>query len=163
MLTGIFAGITWALETVVLGIALSMHPFVSTKEGLFLAPFISTFIHDATSAFYMLIYNTFKKSFTRKSKELMDLYDFSDCLELVNDFVYLNNGFTSINYYVWSDIKRKIDKNGRLYGWEYLPFAVTFNINQGNETYHTIRYSIGKDGFQELDGKYIVRQSRYIS
>lgn len=109
------------------------------------------------------IYNTFKKSFTRKSKELMDLYDFSDCLELVNDFVYLNNGFTSINYYVWSDIKRKIDKNGRLYGWEYLPFAVTFNINQGNETYHTIRYSISKDGFQELDGKYIVRQSRYIS
>ena len=109
------------------------------------------------------IYNTFKKSFTRKSKELMDLYDFSDCLELVNDFVYLNNGFTSINYYVWSDIKRKIDKNGRLYGWEYLPFAVTFNINQGNETYHTIRYSVGKDGFQELDGRYIVRQSRYIS
>ena len=60
MVSGIFAGITWALETVVLGIALSMHPFVSTKEGLFLAPFISTFIHDAASAFYMLIYNTFK-------------------------------------------------------------------------------------------------------
>lgn len=60
MVSGIFAGITWALETVVLGIALSMHPFVSTKEGLFLAPFISTFIHDATSAFYMLIYNTCK-------------------------------------------------------------------------------------------------------
>ncbi len=60
MLTGIFAGITWALETVVLGIALAMSSFVSTEEAVLLAPFIATFLHDAFSAVYMLIYNTLR-------------------------------------------------------------------------------------------------------
>ena len=59
---GIFAGIAWALETVILGIALSMAPFVSTTQGLFLAPFISTFLHDASSAIYMLIFNGLKRN-----------------------------------------------------------------------------------------------------
>lgn len=57
MITGIFAGITWALETVVIAIALSMTPFVSTAEGMFLAPFVSTFLHDTFSATYMWIYS----------------------------------------------------------------------------------------------------------
>jgi len=60
MLTGIFAGVTWALETVVLGIALSMTPFISNETALFLAPFVSTFLHDAASALYMWIYNALK-------------------------------------------------------------------------------------------------------
>ncbi|MBQ4528525.1 MAG: DMT family transporter [Clostridia bacterium] len=60
MFTGITAGITWALETVILGIALSMTPFVSDAEALFLAPFVSTFIHDAMSAIYMLVFNGFR-------------------------------------------------------------------------------------------------------
>ena len=59
MLAGIIAGIMWALETVVLGVALSMGPFVSTAQGVFLAPFVSTFIHDMTSAICLLIYNGF--------------------------------------------------------------------------------------------------------
>lgn len=54
---GIIAGITWALETVILGIALAMSPFVSDAEGLFLAPFVSTFIHDAASAVFLLCIN----------------------------------------------------------------------------------------------------------
>ena len=54
---GILAGVTWALETVILGIALTMTPFVSTVEALFLAPFVSTFLHDLFSAVYMWIYN----------------------------------------------------------------------------------------------------------
>lgn len=57
MISGIFAGITWALETVILGIALAASPFVSTEEAVFLAPFVSTFLHDAFSSVYMLIYN----------------------------------------------------------------------------------------------------------
>lgn len=60
MVTGILAGITWALETVILGIALTMTPFVSDEMGLLLAPFVSTFIHDGISALYMLIYNGIK-------------------------------------------------------------------------------------------------------
>ena len=62
MFSGIFAGIMWALETVMLGIALSMSPFISTEQGLFLAPFISTFIHDAYSAIYMLIFNGLRRN-----------------------------------------------------------------------------------------------------
>ena len=57
MITGIFAGITWALETVILGIALGMSPFVSGGEAMLLAPFIATFLHDAFSAIFMFIYN----------------------------------------------------------------------------------------------------------
>ena len=57
MITGIFAGITWALETVILGIALGMSPFVSTAEAMLLAPFVATFMHDAFSAIFMFIYN----------------------------------------------------------------------------------------------------------
>ncbi|MCI9659849.1 MAG: EamA family transporter, partial [Lachnospiraceae bacterium] len=44
MIYGIIAGITWALETIILGIALAMTPFVSTTQAVFLAPFVSTFL-----------------------------------------------------------------------------------------------------------------------
>ncbi len=60
MLCGIFAGITWALETVILGMALSMAPFVSDAQAVFLAPFVSTFLHDAISALFLLCVNGWK-------------------------------------------------------------------------------------------------------
>ena len=50
MLMGILSGITWAIETIVLGIALSMTPFVSSEQAIVLAPFASTFLHDLFSA-----------------------------------------------------------------------------------------------------------------
>ena len=57
MIPGIIAGVTWALETIILGIALAMSPFCSTEQAIFLAPFVSTFLHDAFSAIWALIYN----------------------------------------------------------------------------------------------------------
>lgn len=57
MIAGILAGITWSIETIVLGIALAMTPFVSTKRAIFLAPFVSTFLHDACAAVWATIYN----------------------------------------------------------------------------------------------------------
>lgn len=57
MISGIIAGITWALETIILGIALAMTPFVSTEQAVFLAPFVSTFLHDACSSIWATIYN----------------------------------------------------------------------------------------------------------
>ncbi len=54
MLTGILAGITWALETVILGIALGMAPFLSTQQVIVLAPFVATFLHDAFSSVFLL-------------------------------------------------------------------------------------------------------------
>lgn len=57
MIAGIIAGITWAIETIVLGIALSMSPFFATEQAIVLAPFASTFLHDAFSAVWSCIYN----------------------------------------------------------------------------------------------------------
>ena len=57
MLAGIIAGITWAIETIVLGIALAMTPFVSTEQAVVLAPFASTFLHDFFSAIWACAYN----------------------------------------------------------------------------------------------------------
>ena len=62
MICGILAGITWAAETVIIGIALAMTPFVTSVEAMFLAPFVSTFIHDAASAIYMMLYNGFRRN-----------------------------------------------------------------------------------------------------
>ncbi len=57
MFAGIIAGATWAIATVVLGIALGMSPFCSTEQAIFLAPFVSTFLHDACSAIWSMVYN----------------------------------------------------------------------------------------------------------
>ena len=60
MFAGIIAGITWAIETVVLGIALAMSPFATTEQAIFLAPFVRTFLHDLFSAIFATIYNGFR-------------------------------------------------------------------------------------------------------
>ena len=57
MVYGILAGVTWAIETIILGMALAMTPFISTDQAVFLAPFVSTFLHDACSAIWAAIYN----------------------------------------------------------------------------------------------------------
>ena len=57
MLAGILSGITWAVETIILGMALDMAPFVSTEQAIALAPFVSTFLHDAFSALWVSAYN----------------------------------------------------------------------------------------------------------
>ena len=57
MFTGLFAGITWGIETVLLGIAVSAAFFESSSKMLFLAPFICVFLHDVCSAFCITVYN----------------------------------------------------------------------------------------------------------
>ena len=74
MITGIFAGITWALETIVIAIALSLTPFVSSSEGIFLAPFVSTFLHDTFSAAYLWLFSGFR----RETKNIFDMCKTSD-------------------------------------------------------------------------------------
>lgn len=70
MFSGIIAGITWAVETIVLGIALAMQPFVSTEQAVFLAPFVSTFIHDAFSAIWAGFYNGIRGNLPNVAKAL---------------------------------------------------------------------------------------------
>lgn len=53
---GVVSGITWAIDTVLIGIVLSMSTFLSFQEILLVAPLISTFLHDTFSAIWMIIY-----------------------------------------------------------------------------------------------------------
>lgn len=57
MFAGIIAGIAWAVETIILGIALAM------------APFASTFLHDTFSAIWSCIYNGVKGNLSGVAKE----------------------------------------------------------------------------------------------
>lgn len=70
MITGLAAGIFWAIDTVILGIALAMTPFVSTEQAVFLAPFVSTFLHDFCSAVWMVIYMGIRKQYRNVGKAL---------------------------------------------------------------------------------------------
>ncbi len=70
MLAGMIAGITWAIETIVIGIALAMTPFVSTEKAIMLAPFVSTFVHDFFSAVWAFIYNGIKGNLPSVAKAL---------------------------------------------------------------------------------------------
>ena len=80
MIYGVLAGVTWALETIILGVALAMSPFVETEQAIFLAPFVSTFLHDACSAIWAMLYNAVRgnlknvwKAFKTKSGKFVVL------------------------------------------------------------------------------------------
>lgn len=53
---GLFSGILWGLDTVVLGIALSMSPYIGTAEVIAFAAIASSFLHDAGCAIWLMIY-----------------------------------------------------------------------------------------------------------
>lgn len=61
MKKGLLSGLFWGLNTVVIGIALSMNSFTSDVGVIALAPLISTFIHDFFSTIWMFIYMAIKK------------------------------------------------------------------------------------------------------
>ena len=67
---GLGAGIFWALDTVILGIALSQGCFLDSRQAVFLAPFISTFLHDAFSCLWMLLYTGIRKQFRKVLRAL---------------------------------------------------------------------------------------------
>ncbi len=65
MFSGIIAGVTWAIATLILGMALSMNQFCSTQQAIFLAPFVSTFLHDTFSAVFATTYNGVKGNLSK--------------------------------------------------------------------------------------------------
>ena len=79
MATGIFAAMLWALETVTSGLALDADFIKTIQKGVFLAPFVCTFFHDAVSAIYLWIYAITR----RKTKELWLVFKSSDFKWLV--------------------------------------------------------------------------------
>lgn len=53
---GLTSGILWGLDTVVLGIALSMSPYIGTIEAIAFASIASSFLHDFFCAIWLFIY-----------------------------------------------------------------------------------------------------------
>ena len=70
MIAGILAAITWAMETLTIGIAMAMTPFVSTEQAILLAPFVSTFLHDFFSAVWTCAYNGIRGNLSNVVKAL---------------------------------------------------------------------------------------------
>jgi len=52
---GLVSGLTWAIDTVLIGIVLSMTTFMEFQDILLVAPLVSTFLHDTFSAVWMMI------------------------------------------------------------------------------------------------------------
>lgn len=65
MIHGVAAAITWALDTVILSIALSNAAFVSTPQAIALASFTSTFLHDASSAVFSFLYMAIRRKLSQ--------------------------------------------------------------------------------------------------
>lgn len=61
LFSGALSGLFWGLDTVLTGMILCMSPLIETKEVIFLAPFISAFLHDVFSSLWMLLYMGVKK------------------------------------------------------------------------------------------------------
>lgn len=57
---GLFSGLLWGLDTVVLGIGLSMAPYIGTVEAIAFAAIASSFLHDAFCATWLWIYMAIK-------------------------------------------------------------------------------------------------------
>lgn len=76
---GLMSGLLWGLDTVILGIALSMSPFIGTAEAIAFASIASSFLHDAFCAIWLFLYmairrrlgDTLKALKTRSGKVVM--------------------------------------------------------------------------------------------
>ena len=64
MTEGLLAGLFLGLDTVILGFALSLLPFPKSANALFLAPFLSTFLHDLFSSIWIFLYTGVRKGFS---------------------------------------------------------------------------------------------------
>lgn len=58
---GVASAIMWGADTVMMGIVLSMTPFIESEEVIFIAPIVSAFLHDIFSTLWTFIYLSSKK------------------------------------------------------------------------------------------------------
>lgn len=62
-LSALGSGVAWSIDTILIGIILAKSPFIDTEKAIVLAPFVSTFLHDAISAIWVSIYNMIRGEF----------------------------------------------------------------------------------------------------
>lgn len=53
---GLFSGILWGLDTVILGIGLAIAPYTGSADAVTFASIVSSFLHDAFCAIWLLVY-----------------------------------------------------------------------------------------------------------
>lgn len=57
---GLLSGLTWAIDTILIGVVLSSALFLSSEQVIFLAPLVSTFLHDLLSSLWMMVFMAFR-------------------------------------------------------------------------------------------------------
>lgn len=68
--SALISGITWGIDTVLIGIALTMTPFVDVEKAIVFAPFVSTFVHDVFSAIWITLYQMVKGNLSNVFKSM---------------------------------------------------------------------------------------------
>lgn len=63
--SALLSGISWGLDTTIVGVILAMGPYVSTPRAIIVAPIVGAFLHDSFSAIWMTILAIFKKDLAR--------------------------------------------------------------------------------------------------
>ena len=104
---GIASGFLWGLDTVILGIALTMGAFIGTPEAIAFAAIASAFMHDAACAIWLFLYmgvrrrlgDTLRALKTRSGKVVMLGALLGGPLGMTGYLVAINNigaGYTAI-------------------------------------------------------------------
>ena len=66
----LISGLTWGLDTVILGIACAMAPYIGTAEAVAFAAVASAFVHDLFCAVWLWIYMGVKRRWSDTLKAL---------------------------------------------------------------------------------------------
>lgn len=104
---GIASGFLWGLDTVILGIALTMGAFIGTSEAIAFAAIASAFMHDAACAIWLFLYmgvrrrlgDTLRALKTRSGKVVMLGALLGGPLGMTGYLIAINNigaGYTAI-------------------------------------------------------------------
>lgn len=69
-ISGIGSGMTWGLDTVLIGVVMTLAPFVNDPVLVIGGTFLCSFLHDAFAAFWMAVIMGFKKRLNEFSKAI---------------------------------------------------------------------------------------------
>ena len=67
---GLISGITFALNSIIIGVALTKSPFISGTSAIFVAPLVAAAMNDSMTALWLVIYNIWKGTFKEIGRSL---------------------------------------------------------------------------------------------
>lgn len=66
--SALMSGVLWGLDTTLIGLVISMQPYTDFQHLIFLAPIVAAFMHDLSSAFWMVLLSIIQKDFVHTVK-----------------------------------------------------------------------------------------------